>query len=520
MLKSWADIAAKPVKTESNHEATKKKSAEQVSKVVVVGEKLTSVGDQVDPEGFKVVLNKKERKATRIVSGKDIAEAIIEVIKEIPAEQVAEDIQQAPEVCHVQELQQQVLLKPEPKEDDTAKKSGELVQESVQVYVVGTYESGPVRTKVAIQPQIQSQVQEVVVKERGSKAREVSVMEEENEAKSVGDKVDGDGFKVVQSKKDRKRTRTVSLKAIEEATKLETEKMESGKEEKRSDADVKGTEDDTAMPLGMEDETEMPLGMVDGTVMPLQLEDDTAMPLSMEDGTVVTLGMEDNIAMLLGMEDGTVMPLGMEDVTAMPLGMEDGTVMPIGMKDDTAMPLGMEDDRAMSLGMEDETTMPLGLEDGTVMPLGMEDDTVMPLGMEDGTTTSKMNFTNQGFPVLPNSNEYDETQLSDDQLKAIHCLEQNKQIKALEKEKVKFFGLEEPNDRECDLRSLRTSLGAEIENAKEEFKEEKEEENDEREELERLRGSREPVSLKKRFFSTIGKLNLRGQGINAVGTIL
>ena len=270
MLKSWADIAAKPVKTESNHEATKKKSAEQVSKVVVVGEKLTSVGDQVDPEGFKVVLNKKKRKATRIVSGKDIAEALI---------QVAEDIQQAPEVCHVQELQQQVLLKPEPKEDDTAKKSGELVQESVQVYVVGTYESGPVRTKVAIQPQIQSQVQEVVVKERGSKAREVSVMEEENEAKSVGDKVDGDGFKVVQSKKDRKRTRTVSLKAIEEATKLETEKMESGKEEKRSDADVKGTEDDTAMPLGMEDETEMPLGMVDGTVMPLQLEDDTAMPL-------------------------------------------------------------------------------------------------------------------------------------------------------------------------------------------------------------------------------------------------
>ena len=203
-----------------------------------------------------------------------------------------------------------------------------------------------------------------------------------------------------------------------------------------------------------------------------------------------------------------------------PLRMEDGTVMPLGMEDDTVMPLGMEDDTAMPLGMEDETAMPLGLEDGTVMPLGMEDDTVMPLGMEDDTTTSKMNFPNQGFPVLPDSNEYDETQLSDDQLKAIHCLEPNKQIKVLEKEKVKNFGLEEPNDRECDLRSLRTSLGAEIENAKEEFKEEKEEENDEREELERLRGSREPVSLKKRFFSTIGKLNLRGQGINAVGTIL
>ena len=263
MLKSWADIAAKPVETESNHEAIEKKAAEQLSiqdlpNVVVVAddEKSTSDGDLVDPEGFKVVLNKKDRKRTRTVSGKDIAEAIKEVVKDIPVEQVAEDsmIQQTPEACQVQEVEQQVLLKPEPKKDDTAKKSGEIVQESVQAQeqeqpvsvVVPAYESGPVWAKVAAQSPIQSQVEDVVVEERGTKEEErlpeVLVMEEENEAKPAVDEVDGDGFKVVHSKKDRKRTRTVSLKSVEEATKLEAEKIESEKEEKRSDADVKVTE--------------------------------------------------------------------------------------------------------------------------------------------------------------------------------------------------------------------------------------------------------------------------------------
>ena len=201
----WAQIASLPPASviEDKKSEPNQTKEDIVPEILVLGSVEDSkVKEEADPEGFKVVHSKKDRKRTRTLSQKTIETALQDT--QTPDKETVKD-----------EDEQIVVVVAEPIAIETRETEKVLVSE--EICKLQSW------ANVASIPPVLDQGSVIENLEEPKKVKEIKIPDilvptEEVDTK-LEDEIDQEGFKTVHAKKDRKRTRTLSMKSIVDALK-------------------------------------------------------------------------------------------------------------------------------------------------------------------------------------------------------------------------------------------------------------------------------------------------------------